>query len=504
MDDGDDADAWDDEFPDDDYFRLHVAASASASAPASASEASAEEVDATPAPVPAVPVAAASAAGSPLSDGNRKRPRPSPVVERHSDDAHDDDDFESQPTILKWVRNVPGPLHDVMKKQAADLHPTPDDIGEYASGRSSSHGVSISTVFDDGPWVDMCEYLNMSTARGSLYGGIKMSALKQTIMQIIEEDQTMPKAPRLLALIKSARYVDEEIVAVLHDPTAEMESYFHRDIVEQVGPALVVGTAVLLRDVSVFSPTDAGMYSGSSKRYLNIVPRNVERIFVPPTVAANFDGIIKAFNRAQSVTTEAERHKEQVTESSTGLHDHRLAQADVRSATTELSFISQRQVVQRHQPVIAPSSADEQAGGKKKKKAKNDSATGLGRWQWHQLAQKQTASNDDSDVPRRSQAPTASRFAALLSQHVQSRWSAKDTTDSSSRPKSNGHRVTFADTVDTNAQPAAIHLHSANAPSSNARHQSRSAAHAVGHQDEQQQQRQHVDDGEQDDDDDDW
>jgi hypothetical protein len=30
-------------------------------------------------------------------------------------------DFESQPTITKWFRQVPGPLHDVMKKQHADL-----------------------------------------------------------------------------------------------------------------------------------------------------------------------------------------------------------------------------------------------------------------------------------------------------------------------------------------------------------------------------------------------
>ncbi|KAJ0409822.1 hypothetical protein P43SY_005716 [Pythium insidiosum] len=434
MSDGDgDDDAWDDEFPDDDYFRVHVA-SASASDESAAVGVGAE--------------AASDAVVSPSRAGDRKRPRPSPVVEQrqHLDDRNDDDDFESQPTLLKWVRHVPGPLHDVMKKQAADLHATPDDVGEYASGRSTSHGVNISTVFDDGPWVDMCEYLNMATTRGSLYGGVKMSALKQTIMQIIEEDQTTPKVPRLLALIKSTRYVDEEIVAVLHDPTAAMEGYFHRDIVEHVGPALVVGTAVLLRDVSVFSPTDAGMYCGSSKRYLNIVPRNVERIFVPQSVASNFEGIVKAFNRAQSVTTEAERHKEQVTEAPAGLHDHRLAQADLRSATTELSFISQRQVVQRHQPVIAPATADEQVSGKKKKKAKNDSASGLGRWQWHQLAQRRLANDDelDGDAPRRSQAPTASRFAALLSQHVQARWSANG-SEATSKPKANGHRVTFAD-----------------------------------------------------------
>lgn len=30
-------------------------------------------------------------------------------------------DFESQQSILKWVRRVPGPLQDVMKKQADQL-----------------------------------------------------------------------------------------------------------------------------------------------------------------------------------------------------------------------------------------------------------------------------------------------------------------------------------------------------------------------------------------------
>jgi hypothetical protein len=45
-----------------------------------------------------------------------------------------------------------------------------DDDSVMASGRSSGHAVHISTVFDHGAWVDMCDCLGMVTSPGELYG----------------------------------------------------------------------------------------------------------------------------------------------------------------------------------------------------------------------------------------------------------------------------------------------------------------------------------------------
>lgn len=354
--------------------------------------------------------------------------------------AHDDDDdFESQPTITKWFRHVPGPLQDVMKQQQIDLQQSMDDDGIVASGRSSGHAVHISTVFDDGPWVDMCEYLQMPTQPGELYGGVKMGSLKHTVSHILDDDLSTPKVPRLLVLIKSMRYVDEEITAVFHDPTGEVEGYFHRDIVEQVGPGLVAGTAVALRQVSVFTPTDAAV-GGASKRYLNVIPRNMIGVFPPESVSATLESIVRSYNEAQAqlIKTEEETVPDTVTESQhQDVERDVFAHADVRTTTTELSFISQRQVVQRHQPVRSGNSVTDDDGteadtSSKSKKQKKTTAkeppTGLGRWQWHQLAQKKPVASNDDDEDKRPSEPRrtfmSGRFTELLSQHLQAKRAA--------------------------------------------------------------------------------
>jgi hypothetical protein len=45
--------------------------------------------------------------------------------------------------------------------------------GIPASGRSSGHAVHISTVFDTGPWVDMCDSVGIRTIPGELYGAVE-------------------------------------------------------------------------------------------------------------------------------------------------------------------------------------------------------------------------------------------------------------------------------------------------------------------------------------------
>uniref|UniRef100_K3WMI9 Homologous recombination OB-fold protein OB-fold domain-containing protein n=1 Tax=Globisporangium ultimum (strain ATCC 200006 / CBS 805.95 / DAOM BR144) TaxID=431595 RepID=K3WMI9_GLOUD len=305
----------------------------------------------------------------------------------------DDDDFESQQSILKWVRTVPGPLQDVMKNQA---NLESEFSGQFASGGSNA-SVMITTVFDDGPWVDICDFLGISTVPGRLYGGIKMSSLKHTLSYILEDDQSSPKIPQLLLLIKSMKYVDEEIVAVLHDPTGEIEGYFHRDIVEQLGPALGAGTGVLLRKVSVFTPTDATSSVGRRKSFLNIVPRNLQRVFLPKSQLSSYAATVDVYNKERAALVEVENTNDEnrrVQEE----EEQRLLQHDaLRNASTELSFLSQRQVVHRHPPARtdAANPPVEKSKGKKSKKKAEDSS-GLGKWQWNQLAKRKPSSSTNA------------------------------------------------------------------------------------------------------------
>jgi hypothetical protein len=43
-----------------------------------------------------------------------------------------------------------------------------------------------------------------------------MSSLKPMVTHILETDEPTPHIPRLLVLLKSMRYVDDEIVAIFH------------------------------------------------------------------------------------------------------------------------------------------------------------------------------------------------------------------------------------------------------------------------------------------------
>jgi hypothetical protein len=213
-----------------------------------------------------------------------------------------------------------------------------------------------------------------------------------------------------------------------------MDGYFHRDIVEQIGPALVNGTGVLLRQVSVFTPTDM-VVGGTSKRYLNIIPRNVEALFVMPSLFPAVESLLEKFNHAQTAMIQSETTQQHIAlENHTQTHaaavSRVLAPAEVRTTTSELTFISQRQVVQRHQPVrsdamLADGSTDDHRS-KKGKKKNQEAPTGLGRWQWHQLAQKkkpveQGSTDEPPAVLEPSRRFTSGRFTELLSQHIQAK-----------------------------------------------------------------------------------
>jgi hypothetical protein len=218
----------------------------------------------------------------------------------------------------------------------------------------------------------------------------------------------------------------------LKDPTGEIEGYFHRDIVEQLGPALGAGTGVLLRKVSVFTPTDATSSVGRRKSFLNIVPRNLQRVFLPKSQLSSYAATVDVYNKERAALVEVENTNDEnrrVQEE----EEQRLLQHDaLRNASTELSFLSQRQVVHRHPPARtdAANPPVEKSKGKKSKKKAEDSS-GLGKWQWNQLAKRKPSSSTNasssattmtSSTADRDDAASRglpmSRFTALLSRQI--------------------------------------------------------------------------------------
>eukprot|EP00644_Phytophthora_capsici_P009756 jgi/Phyca11/550163/estExt2_Genewise1Plus.C_PHYCAscaffold_350302 len=333
------------------------------------------------------------------------------------------------------MRHVPGPLQDVMKKRADQLDNSQGDHSRIASANSDGYSVAIATVFDQGPWVDMCVYLGMPAVSGELYGKIKISSLKNTIGDIVDSDRALAKIPQLLVLIKSVRYVDEEIVAVLR-------GYFHRELVEQIGPALVSGVGILLYKVSVFTPTDAPV-TGRRKSYLNITPRNVRRVFVPTEQSASLtvQDPVEVFNKEKEFESRQESDTDDDNLASTSEQAARqvLQHSTVRDTSAELTFLSQRQVIHRNPPVRVDHSTVPTTSKKNGKRGRGatasksqDQETGLGKWQWSKLLKKptddETVTDSSRSQERRDFLDASSRLVSLITkQNARSRYSTPST-----------------------------------------------------------------------------
>ncbi|KAG7376032.1 hypothetical protein PHYPSEUDO_014620 [Phytophthora pseudosyringae] len=341
----------------------------------------------------------------------------------------EDEDLGSQQSILKWMRHVPGPLQDVMKKRADQLDNSQGDHSRIASANSDRYSVAIATVFDQGSWVDMCLYLGLPAVSGTLYGSIKIGSLKCTLGSIVDGDEALAKIPQLLVLIKSVRYVDEQIVAELHDPTGEVEGYFHRELVEQLGPALVVGVGVLLYKVSVFTPTDAPV-TGRRKSYLNITPRNVRRVFIAKEQTnSSTDDPVEVFNREKEVASQQESDSDDYDDNQASRSEQAARQllqhSTVRDTSAELTFLSQRQVIHRNPPVRLDPAEAATTTKKKGKRGKGtaasknqDQESGLGKWQWSKLLKKtnddESAADSSRSQERRSFLDASSRLVSLI------------------------------------------------------------------------------------------
>ncbi|EQC41806.1 hypothetical protein SDRG_00666 [Saprolegnia diclina VS20] len=245
-----------------------------------------------------------------------------------------DDDDRATP-----MRKINGPLGDLWRKRHQTL--------QTDHGGPSAMQLLESTDFEHGPWIEMCQYMDLNPTEGVINGGIDLSRLRMNTEQIAAGFQTSGIVEEdLLVLIQSAKYVDEEIIATFHDPLGSIDGYFHRDVVDAIGIALVKGTGLVLRNVTVFMPVER------RQQYLNICAGNIVHLF-PATDA--FDEDVAAFHRDQGDVIEV-------------LEDSSLA----ATTSADLALMTQRQVIQRSSKAPAPlPEASKPKGGKPK-----------GKWAW--------------------------------------------------------------------------------------------------------------------------
>ncbi|XP_054616064.1 homologous recombination OB-fold protein isoform X2 [Dunckerocampus dactyliophorus] len=122
--------------------------------------------------------------------------------------------------------------------------------------------------FSGGAWTAMKAEMGLDERNPSCFlrsYSVVMAALKQL---------SKNKVPNMAVLLKSITHTHADAKAVFKDPTGEMQGTVHRRLVEERLGDLKVGAVLLLKRVSVFSPSHRN-------HYLNVTPNNLLRIYSP-------------------------------------------------------------------------------------------------------------------------------------------------------------------------------------------------------------------------------
>lgn len=123
--------------------------------------------------------------------------------------------------------------------------------------------------FTQGPWSRMMEELDI---RGSSSSALLQFSISQALSQAALKKLHNGKVTHLRVLIKSIVPSGGNATAVLKDPTGEILGTFHSQALEDHPSELQPGAALVLRQVSMFSPS-------VRKHYLNITADNIVRVY---------------------------------------------------------------------------------------------------------------------------------------------------------------------------------------------------------------------------------
>lgn len=224
-------------------------------------------------------------------------------------------------------------------------------------------------------------------------GGIKLSKLEHTISGSLESDDASTKIQQvcLVFSVKASTWLHlwlaygTDQVHQLHrrrscrsiscasfplstairrlilwycqDPTGEACGYFHRDSVRLLKPALKVGTGLLLEHVSVLdtSMTKRRLLSTRATHcYLNIMSHNIKRVFasysdMDGADRSEADLAITQFH--ESINSSSTSGRVEECNSFQGEVEVLIRSEMVQDTMREISFLSQRQVIQPNPPV---------------------------------------------------------------------------------------------------------------------------------------------------------
>ncbi|XP_070586280.1 homologous recombination OB-fold protein isoform X3 [Erythrolamprus reginae] len=153
--------------------------------------------------------------------------------------------------------------------------------GAIAKLRTEEMSISQQTIeeeFERGPWVAMKNELDLDEGDPSCF--LQMYSISMVLRKAALKQLPKNKVPNMAVMIKSLMRINVDAGAEFKDPTGEMQGTIHRLLLEEKENEFKTGSVLLLKQVSVFSPSHRN-------HYLNVTPSNLVKVYSPGFSSGN-------------------------------------------------------------------------------------------------------------------------------------------------------------------------------------------------------------------------
>ncbi|XP_026535577.1 uncharacterized protein C17orf53 homolog isoform X2 [Notechis scutatus] len=163
--------------------------------------------------------------------------------------------------------------------------------GAVAKLRTEEMSISQQTIeeeFERGPWVAMKNEFNLDEGDPSCF--LQIYSISMVLRKAALKQLPKNKVPNMAVMIKSMMRTNVDAGAEFKDPTGkgkkdstllgEMQGTIHRLLLEEKESEFKIGSVLLLKQVSVFSPSHRN-------HYLNVTPSNLVKVYSPGFSSGN-------------------------------------------------------------------------------------------------------------------------------------------------------------------------------------------------------------------------
>uniref|UniRef100_A0A8C6XSS0 Homologous recombination factor with OB-fold n=1 Tax=Naja naja TaxID=35670 RepID=A0A8C6XSS0_NAJNA len=155
----------------------------------------------------------------------------------------------------------------------------PQQVREHSGDTEMS--ISQQTIeeeFERGPWVAMKNEFDLDEGDPSCF--LQMYSISMVLRKAALKQLPKNKVPNMAVMIKSLMRTNVDAGAEFKDPTGEMQGTIHRLLLEEKESEFKIGSVLLLKQVSVFSPSHRN-------HYLNVTPSNLVKVYSPGFSSGN-------------------------------------------------------------------------------------------------------------------------------------------------------------------------------------------------------------------------